>query len=405
MAPIEKKLTPPIDAAKEWTPAVPTVAILPNKDEQELEASKVAYSNFWTESSLGKKEIDPAQDFFRTPPVSAAKASQNNEVKLGTETMVGNHAREASIPPVHKTEAHASIFSSFFDWVSGLFSSAPSPAEQAAAKPMSEEDQAELKGTLAMLNALMTQIKEVQEMDTTDVKLEEHHMMAMLAKKEEIQIQTRTFHDLRKMKQNLERERFKKMAETIELAKKGEYGTKYMELASALQLFATAVGMSSGAAGVVLAAIAVGSALDTLLDDPVKKGIAGLFTSDKETVDQTVHYMKLGLGAVALVASATSAIGGAASGEGMTAAVELLKTTAFLVGGAATINQEYLKYRSRELKAVMLDFQYKIENNSAKFKGAMKQLKRLDDSMIDSYKQQHQTKSNEYEAIIAGFRN
>jgi len=392
--------------SSEWT-NTPAVNLVHAEKQKELELNRENYSAVWTSSSEKNMNYDHQVELYRVQGLIAASPKRQKQA-----------SPPQPLPKKVIVEESTGFFDSFFskisdslagyyDWALSWFSSSDSKVEEG--KGISDAARAELKKTIAMMNALLDQIKEIQETDLDDIKLEEHHLLAILAKKEESSLHAQRMNEVRKGKQALERERFRKMAETIELAKQGKNGSKFLEFASAFQLFATGVGLASGTYAVVISVVAVGMAVDSLLDDPVKKALAGLVSGDEASLNKNVDRIKLALGIASVavsLGSALGAFGGArAAGNSLPNAVlNFIQATAALLTAAGIANEEILKYRNNDLKATLLDFKYKIDHHQDKFKEALEGLRKLNDSSTDSFQQQNQLNRNRHETVTALIR-
>ena len=351
--------------------------------------------------------------------IKAKKTDDAIKLKATTETLkpaVKKVNPEASprveiAKPTEETEEQTSLyfstvvdkFISAFDW---LWGSKSSESDAIQPKKFTDEEKKQLQSMLKMMSELLHQIKEITENGEENIKFDELMKYMRLAKEEEGIMAKERMLQYFKQRQELHKERFKKMEETLELAKKGKYGTRFAEFASAAQILATAAGLSSGLMYIGLL-FAAGNAIDSMFDDPVKKLLVSPFAQgDLDTEQKGVFYIKMAMGVLALGVMLNNT--GVFTKAGVFTNVRNpyggLKRASAVLKGSSMATSSYLENRTSTHDAVMKELKHNIDEKDGKVKSTMKDMDRLINMIHEMYRRQWQEQSNKTEITTGIFR-
>lgn len=185
-------------------------------------------------------------------------------------------------------------------------------------------------------------------------------------------------------KRQLNKDRLAKMDDIVNQNRTSEIWGYFEKVTSALGVVSAAAAAPEGAA-LVLLIVGVGLVADSIFDDWSKKKIAQAFSSDEDSQNKFVEYMKLGAGVISL--GIFMKVGG---NESLNAAVNISKA-------GTQLGKGYTDVKSNKHNANFKEMSFKLDKNEDDLKRDNNKIKTLVESVHSYYSSLHQIARNKHD--------
>lgn len=378
----------------------------PTRFQQEQDVRKAVAPAFWDQSSIGPVQLLPGQTHFNLRPISddaAKKAKDEGCRKEDVVTAVEKIEEESHFAPLKHVQE-------FFTWIwNSVTGAKSSKVDEDVSFELNDEQKKHLNNIITTMKELLRQINDLNQDSDEAVKFDAMMKCAILAREDESASNRERMLQQFKMQKIYRKERNTELEEQIHLAKLNDIQSKFDKLTTGIQLFIATLGISataSGVGGFVILSAAIGATIDPFLDDYFKKkiasGVSWAVSGNETTEKNTLSYIKIGVTFAAFAGVFYSGWGQA--GKAFGTLLNSFKSYANMMRATSMGFQGYAKNREANHESKMKDVDFKLDNESDRFKGALKNLEQIFKIIQDCWERLRKAKKNELDVIVDGFR-
>lgn len=267
------------------------------------------------------------------------------------------------------------------DYFSSIYDPQLSAEKLSDSSTSSDKIQKDLEQYLTSMQELLQQMNQPKE------KFEFSHILSLLQEVIELQEQEGTmatyyFEQSHREKKNVRLERLNKMDEIANYA----HSTRtFGIIATAASFLQTASTLSfTSPIGMVALPLAIGMALEKMLDDPIKRKLVQLvYGKDYEEAQETILSIDIGIGFLAAVVSCYQTV----PANGWESWISSLSST-----GQATLHtaKGYFGFQTKNAEAALTGHEEKMQVAVAKEKKINKEIERIMDNWLECHQSAHE---------------